>query len=135
MVKRTKVWCPIFCPGTLRRGKGGGKQLDGAEAHKIPGDAEATETHAVTAASVKMFQQEACAMQASLQLKYPFMKRALVNAWNRECTKKKFRRVTVTERAECMRRVLEDVAKQLGKATLNEQHTAAEFLGKRVSRV
>ena len=34
-----------------------------------------------------------------------------------------------------MRRVLEDVANQLGKATLNEQHTAAEFLGKRVSRV
>ena len=127
VVARCKVWCPIFCPGKLRSKKG-------AEDHKVPGDAEALHTQAVTPATVKMFQQEACTIQSSIQLKYPFGKTALVRAWKSEC-KRKFRRVTVNERAVCMRRVLTDVANQLGKATLNEHQTAAEFMGKRVSRV
>ena len=96
VVKRCKLWFPIFCPGVFRREKTTGcrqkfsadKQIDTAEAHKMPGDAEAIHNHAVTPASVKMFQQEPSTIPASLQLKYPFQKRDLVRAWHRGWKKK-----------------------------------------------
>ena len=102
---------------------------------KEPGDAEATTVHALTPETVKMFEAEPCTIQSSLQSKYPFQKDAVVRAWRREAVKKKFRRATVRERAECMRRVLEDVAHQLGTVTKADQQGAHDFLGKRVSRV
>jgi len=140
VVAKVKAWCPIFCPGTHRRarsGKGARGHLTtrGMNDDKVPGDAEATEFHATAPQTVKMFEAEPCTIQASLQSKYPFQKDALVRAWRREAAKKKFRRVTVRDRAECMRRVLVDVAHQLGTVTEAAQRGAHDFLGKRVSRV
>ena len=105
------------------------------EDDKIPGDAEATENHAATHASVKMFDEEPCTIQSSIQLKYPVCKNLLVKAYQSEMKKTKFQRTTVRERAECMRRILENVALGLGQVSQSEQGTAHDFLGKRVSRV